>query len=181
MQVWITLIHILFSWGHSFLRLTRTTSDQQIYQTYFTSSYSPFHEHGEMSGSLSHKCDGQYLSLPSTDWNSSDLTRASGEIMITAITLCPEIRMDRNLMEKYRSMKATGIKRLPQVHCAISCSPGYILAYSVFTNFTEWFFANIFITGCLSHMGFSPLTCLMGQVRHLSGFLRHLQLKKTVP
>ena len=31
-------------------------------------------------------------------------------------------------------------------------------AYSAFTNFTECFFANIFVTVCHSHMGFSPLT-----------------------
>ena len=29
--------------------------------------------------------------------------------------------------------------------------------YSVFTNFAEWFFANIFTTVCHGHVGVSPL------------------------
>ena len=39
--------------------------------------------------------------------------------------------------------------------------------YSAFTNFAECFFANIFITLCLGHMGFSPLNLeSVGRLSH---------------
>ncbi len=35
--------------------------------------------------------------------------------------------------------------------------PVYILYYSLLPNFVEWFLANILVTRCRSHMGFSAL------------------------
>ncbi len=53
--------------------------------------------------------------------------------------------------------------------------------YSAFTNFTEWFFTNIIVTVCHSHMGFSPLTLESLCIRLCQDGVCGIQLGNTLP